>query len=58
MSGSEDNKVWLWDLQTREVVQVLEGHGGALISLRLYLCNVTDFPSLQIPSLPSQYVSF
>lgn len=28
MSGSEDGKVWLWDLQTREVVQVLEGHGG------------------------------
>lgn len=28
VSGSEDNKVYLWDLQTREVVQVLEGHTG------------------------------
>lgn len=29
MSGSEDNKVYLWNLQTREVVQVLDAHTGA-----------------------------
>jgi hypothetical protein len=28
VSGSEDNKVYLWDLQSREVAQVLEGHTG------------------------------
>ena len=34
MSGSEDNRVYLWNLQSKEVVQTLEGHTGALISLR------------------------
>jgi COMPASS component SWD3 len=29
VSGSEDNKVYLWDLQTRQIVQVLEGHRGS-----------------------------
>jgi COMPASS component SWD3 len=28
VSGSEDHKIYLWDLQTRNVVQVLEGHTG------------------------------
>jgi COMPASS component SWD3 len=28
VSGSEDGKVYVWDLQSREVVQILEGHGG------------------------------
>lgn len=26
VSGSEDGKVYLWDLQTREIVQTLAGH--------------------------------
>lgn len=29
VSGSEDGKVYIWDLQTREIVQTLEGHTGA-----------------------------
>lgn len=33
VSGSEDGKVWLWDLQTREVVQVLEGHGDTVVAV-------------------------
>ena len=33
MSGSEDGKVWLWDLQTREVVQVLEGHQDIVVAV-------------------------
>lgn len=33
MSGSEDGKVWLWDLQTREVVQVLEGHRDTVVAV-------------------------
>jgi WD40 repeat protein len=28
VAGSEDNKAYIWDLQTREIVQVLEGHTG------------------------------
>ena len=28
MSGSEDNRVYLWNLQSKEVVQVLQGHTG------------------------------
>lgn len=28
VSGSEDNKVYIWNLQTRQVVQSLEGHRG------------------------------
>ena len=28
MSGSEDSRVYIWDLQTREILQVLEGHRG------------------------------
>lgn len=28
VSGSEDSKVYLWDLQTKEVVHKLEGHKG------------------------------
>ena len=28
MSGSEDSKIYLWDLQTREIMQVLDGHQG------------------------------
>lgn len=31
VSGSEDNKVYLWDLQSREVVQVLDAHKGGFI---------------------------
>ena len=33
MSGSEDGKVWLWDLQTREVVQVLQGHEDIVVAV-------------------------
>lgn len=28
ISGSEDNLVYIWNLQTKEVVQTLEGHSG------------------------------
>ena len=33
VSGSEDNKVYLWDLQSREVVQTLEGHTDVVIAV-------------------------
>ena len=32
VSGSEDNKVYLWDLQSREIVQVLEGHSDIVVA--------------------------
>jgi COMPASS component SWD3 len=28
VSGSEDGKIYVWDLQGRQVVQVLDGHRG------------------------------
>lgn len=28
MSGSEDNMVYIWNLQTKEIVQKLQGHTG------------------------------
>lgn len=28
MSGSEDNLVYIWNLQTKEIVQKLQGHTG------------------------------
>ncbi|KAG6527059.1 hypothetical protein ZIOFF_009152 [Zingiber officinale] len=33
VSGSEDNIVYLWDLQTRKVVQKLEGHTDIVIAV-------------------------
>ncbi|KAF8140093.1 WD40-repeat-containing domain protein, partial [Boletus edulis] len=33
VSGSEDAKVYVWDLQSREVVQVLEGHRDAVLAV-------------------------
>lgn len=34
VSGSEDSKVYIWDLQTREILQVLEGHRGKYCCLQ------------------------
>jgi COMPASS component SWD3 len=28
ISGSEDNLVYIWDLQSKNIVQKLEGHTG------------------------------
>ncbi|KAG2330829.1 hypothetical protein Bca52824_002009 [Brassica carinata] len=33
VSGSEDNCVYLWDLQHRTILQKLEGHTDAVISV-------------------------
>ena len=32
VSGSEDGKVYVWNLQTKEVVQTLEGHTDAVLA--------------------------
>ncbi|KAG5718601.1 WD repeat-containing protein 5 [Termitomyces sp. T112] len=33
VSGSEDNKIYVWDLQTRQVLQVLEGHRDVVLTV-------------------------
>jgi len=35
VSGSEDNKIYIWDLQTRKVLQILEGHRGQCLLSKL-----------------------
>lgn len=44
VSGSEDNMVYIWNLQTKEIVQKLQGHTGngvSLISLKTCLCSAS-----------------
>lgn len=36
VSGSEDNLVYIWNLQTKEVVQKLQGHTGQLDTFRSF----------------------
>lgn len=33
VSGSEDKKIYIWDLQTKEIVQVLEGHTAVILGV-------------------------
>ncbi|KAK1223797.1 WD domain protein [Marasmius sp. AFHP31] len=33
VSGSEDNKAYVWNLQTRKIMQVLEGHRDAVLAV-------------------------
>lgn len=33
VSGSEDNCVYLWDLQARDIIQRIEGHSDAVLSV-------------------------
>lgn len=39
MSGSEDNSVYLWELQSRKIVQKLEGHTNSVLSVA---CHPTE----------------
>lgn len=39
VSGSEDHCVYLWELQTRKIVQKLEGHTDTVISVA---CHPTE----------------
>ena len=40
--GSEDNLVYIWNLQTKEVVQKLEGHTGNNMCSHHSQCLVID----------------
>lgn len=31
VSGSEDKKIYVWNLQTKEIVQVVEGHTDVVL---------------------------
>lgn len=39
VGGSEDNCIYLWDLQSRKIVQKLEGHSDAVVSVS---CHPTE----------------
>lgn len=39
VSGSEDNCLYLWELQSRKIVQKLEGHSDPVISVA---CHPTE----------------
>ena len=51
VSGSDDHKIYIWDLSSRDILQVLEGHSGLILNpsslfLRLHVvlsvtCNPT-----------------
>jgi WD40 repeat protein len=44
VAGSEDNKAYIWDLQSREIVQVLEGHTGMTqVSPIFWDCPIAHF---------------
>ncbi|KAL1748896.1 WD40-repeat-containing domain protein [Schizophyllum fasciatum] len=36
LSGSEDARVYVWDLQTRQLVQVLEGHKDVILGVSVH----------------------
>ncbi|EGG10173.1 uncharacterized protein MELLADRAFT_115583 [Melampsora larici-populina 98AG31] len=40
--GSEDGKIWIWDLQSRETVQVLDAHSDSVICIETFNGNLND----------------
>ncbi|KAH9810582.1 WD40-repeat-containing domain protein [Melampsora americana] len=34
--GSEDGKIWIWDLQSREIVQILDAHSDSVICIETF----------------------
>ena len=51
MAGSEDHKTYIWDLQTREIVQVLEGHQDVVVAVAVSRIPSDGRDELLIPSL-------
>ena len=37
VSGSEDHRIYVWDIQTGEVIQELEGHSESILSVDTHL---------------------
>jgi len=46
VAGSEDHKTYIWDLQTREIVQVLGGHTGKFAGPCTFFYSTENRPSL------------
>lgn len=42
MSGSEDKKVYIWDLQSKDIVQILEGHGDVVVAVAVGIHHLTQ----------------
>lgn len=40
VGGSEDHKVYIWDLQTRQVIQVLEGHTDVVLAVAVSFSDI------------------
>jgi COMPASS component SWD3 len=53
VSGSEDNKIYIWDLQTQQVIQMLEGHAGAFSILTKKNSHVIADAVISISCHPS-----
>jgi COMPASS component SWD3 len=47
VNGSEDTNVYIWDIQTQEIVQTLIGHEGKCNSLDVVMC-VDSHPQLSM----------
>lgn len=47
MSGSEDNMVYIWNLQTKEIVQRLSGHTGKILAY-LIIFKINQFLNLNL----------
>src|SRR2546421_406172 len=59
VSGSEDNCIYIWNLQSKEIVQKLEGHSGALMfsfDFWLSILNSGNFGLLISSSFPKDVV--
>lgn len=52
ISGSEDNLVYIWDLQSKKIVQKLAGHKGILYSNFTLTVDVV----LAVASHPSENI--
>lgn len=56
VSGSEDNLVYIWNLQTKEIVQKLQGHTGGQ-SLQVGHTGGWSYPGEPLSSLRCLLVS-
>ena len=50
VSGSEDNMVYIWNLQTKEIVQQLEGHTGNVFKCKN--CDTLGAKWIVLSSIP------
>lgn len=51
VSGSEDNLVYIWNLQTKEIVQKLHGHTGKPLQLIFNRFLFEHIDNIQLPMI-------